>query len=258
MDHYEYLPPLSGQNIRIITESIAAAVGDEITEDVQSKHLITQNGTPGRTWDFINAKIFKRFQGTSIIARPTQRGAWAILLIFNRENGVLYCCMKENNFRRLRKMEPKKRSKHYAAVISHVFNSDLPILNQQTSLFSEENVFDEDTVRKTISGIIKSLGVPTEFVKRHALILFRSGLGYLFSIRCCSINSDFEIVGEHDWSQFIPVQYSAIVEKESQSKSVASMPDRGLSFTNKAKKRSGHKHNLELSEEEQENSNPDD
>lgn len=74
MDDNEYLPPLSEKNIRIITDSIASAVGDEIAEDVQSKNLITQNGTPGRTWDFINSKIFKRFHGTSVIAKPTQRG----------------------------------------------------------------------------------------------------------------------------------------------------------------------------------------
>lgn len=164
--------------------------------------------------------------------------------------------MKENNFRRLQKMEPKKRSKHYTAVISYVFNGDLPILNQQLSLFPEEDIFDEEAVRKAVDGIIKSLGVPTDVIKRHALILFRSGLGQLFSIRCCSINSDFEIVGEHNWSQYIPVQQSAIVEKESSPEVPASTPDRGLTLTDRASKRTGRKHILELPEEEKEDSDP--
>lgn len=240
MKEHSYLPDFPEKTVRDIAESIATAVGDEIVEDVQSKRLITQNGTSGRIWDIIHTNLFNVFRDSTITARPSRRGIWEFLPFFDKQTGVLYCCMKEKNFKRLIKMETRKRNNHYLAAIAHSFNNDLPNFDQQ-SLFPSEDSFDERAISQVIGQIMSDLGIPASIVRRHGVILFQNESGQLLSLRCCAINSSFKIVDSQNWSEFIPVTDSVVVESNLDPHDPHNNPTQHLSLSKKATDRIGQK-----------------
>ncbi|NLI12911.1 DUF5986 family protein [Pelotomaculum propionicicum] len=244
MKGHSYLPSLPENTVRNIAESIATAVGDEIVADVQSKRLITQNGTNGRIWDIIHTNLFNVFRDSTITARPSRRGIWEFLPFFDKQTGVLYCCMKEKNFKRLSKMETNKRNNHYLAAIAYSFNSDLPDFEQQLSLFPREDSFDERAISQVIGQILSDLSIPASIVRRHGLILFQNELGQLLSLHCCAINSSFKIVDSQNWSEFIPVMDSVVVETNLDPHDPHNNPTHHLSLSKKATNRIGRESSI--------------
>jgi hypothetical protein len=244
MKEHSYLPSFPEKTVRDIAESIATAVGDEIVEDVQSKRLVTQNGTSGRIWDIIHTNLFNVFKDSTITARPSRRGIWEFLPFFDKQTGVLYCCMKEKNFKRLTKMETSKRNSHYLAAIAHSFNSDLPDFEQQLCLFPREYSFDERAISQVIGQIMSDLGIPASIVQRHGVILFQNESGQLVSLRCCAINNSFKIVDSQNWSEFIPVMDSVVVETNLDPHDPHNNPTQHLSLSKKATDRIGQKQSI--------------
>jgi len=221
----KYLPETDENLARIFAESISYAIGDGIEEDVQSKELVTRNGDPSRIWDILHTNLVNSLHGLSVIAAPTKRGGWAILPIVDLKSGVLYCCMRENNFKLLSKRKLDKKRQHYLYALAEAFNCDLPFL--QGKLFSsEETNQDKIIVENAICRITADLGISRGIVHRHALVLFHSYDAQLVSLRCCAINSQFEIVEPVDWSQFIPVTESIIPEtSDAIENSKSKLPD---------------------------------
>ena len=207
----KYLPETDEKLMEIFAESISNAIGDGIEEDVQSKGLVTRNGDPSRIWDILHTNLVNSLGGLSVIAAPTKRGAWAILPIVDLSSGVLYCCMRESNYKLISKRNSEKQKQHYLYALTEAFNCDLPFL--QVRLFSSEETNQNKTiVDKAICRITTDLGISPSIVRRHALVLFHSNSAQLVSLRCCAINSQFEIIDSIDWSQYIPVTESIIPE----------------------------------------------
>ncbi len=221
----KYLPETDENLAKIFAESISYAVGDGIEEDVQSKGLVTRNGDPSRIWDILHTNLVNSLHGLSVIAAPTKRGGWAILPIVDLESGVLYCCMRETNFKLVGKRDLEKKKQHYLYALAEAFNCDLPLL--QGRLFSsKETKQDKAIVESAICRITADLGISRGNVRRHALVLFHSNDSQLVSLRCCAINSQFEIVDDVDWSKFIPVTVSIIPETSNAvEKSKSKLPD---------------------------------
>jgi len=239
MDERHILPDLSQKYIQAIADTIVHA-DEEINEEVQKRGLISQNGSPGRFWDIINTDLFGFFSNTDIIANLTLRGGWRMLPFIDKKSGVLYTCMKEKNFKRLVKMDAKKRSAHYLASIAHTLNADIP-KQQQLSMFPMESNFDEESVRKILNRIAADLKVPMNILQRHAVILFQSEMGQLRTLRCCAINSDFEIVGSRDWSDYISVADGYVVEASEGPSFPHNNPTQNLLLSNKAIERKGQR-----------------
>lgn len=207
----KYLPDTEDSLIKIFAHSISNAVGDGIEEDVQSKGLVTRNGDPPRIWDILHTNLVNSLSDSSVIAKPTKRGGWSILPIVDLQTGTLYCCMRENNLKHINKRNSAKKKQHYLFALAAAFNHDLPIMQGQ--LFtSDETKQNQVIVDNAISRICADLNISRGIVQRHALVLFHSNDSQLVSMRCCAINSQFEIIEAIDWSQFIPIAESIVVE----------------------------------------------
>lgn len=207
----KFLPEISSIIACTFASSISNAIGDGISEDVISKGLITKNGNPGRIWDILHTSLVNTLDPAYMVAHPSKRGAWEILPIFDKQTNTLFCCMREKNFASLSRRNHEKQKRHYLYALSKAFNCDLPFLQMRLDI-SEDSNSDSAMIEEAIAKITNDLGIPANIISRHALILFNSVDGQLISLRCCAINSEFEIVESVDWSEYIPANSSAIVE----------------------------------------------
>lgn len=237
----KYLPEFSSEVASVFAKSITNAVGDGISEDVLSKGLVTQNGNAARIWDIIHTNLVKMFRDSHIVAKPSKRGAWEILPVFDKRTGTLFCCMREKNFSSIAKRDTKRQRRHYLHALQMAFNFDLPYLQTKLNIGIDDNENDNLIIEQTISRISDDLGIPKNVITRHALVLFQSFDYQLVSIRCCAVNSQFEIVESIDWSDLIVATASAIVEEVDDKTNTRNMPTQGLKLKKKAEDRLGKK-----------------
>ena len=252
----QYLPEIPSTIATAFANSISNAVGDGINEDVLSKGLVTQNGNPGRIWDILHTSLVNSFDSTYTIAKPSKRGAWEILPVFDKQTATLFCCVREKNFSLLRNRNLAKQKRHYLYALSKAFNNDLPGLQTRLDVFNDNNE-DLDLVNEAINKITGDLGIPANIIRRHALILFYAADYQLLTLRCCAINSMFEVVDSVNWAEFIPDASSAIVDivEDDREKSQASKPR--LKLKEKAESRIGRKSTIAIHQEQEENKNLD-
>lgn len=231
----------SGKLINIIAKSLSEAVGDDIRADVKRNGLITENGTPGRMWDYLNTHVCNNLEQENMLGRPTKRGPWAMVPIIEKDTGFIYSIMTESRFRKLKKTKNKRSRAHYVDALAQTFNLDLP--GQERILIDSEMpvYFDDEYVGRIIEGIFHDLRIPRKTVQRHALVLFSYLNHVLTSLRCCIINDRWEIVCRADWSNYIQSSESAVVEEVADPTSAPNNPAHGLQFTAKAKARIGQK-----------------
>ena len=253
----QYLPEISSVIAQAFANSISNAVGDGINEDVLSKGLITQNGNPGRIWDILHTDLANSLDPACVVAKPSRRGAWKILPVFDKQTGILFCCMREKNFSLLCHRNLAKQKRHYLFALSKAFNNDLPSLQVRLDVFQDNNNDDSDLVKVAIARITDDLGIPANIIERHALILFHAVDNQLLTLRCCAINGMFEIVDSINWDEFIPDISSAIVDtvENDMEKSQAYKPK--LKLKEKAKSRIDRKSSIAIHQEEEENKNLD-
>ena len=107
-----------------------------------------------------------------------------------------------------------------------------------------------DQVNEIVNKIINDLAIPENIVKNHAIILFKSNSYELESIRCCIVNSNLSIVQEDDWSNYIELNESTIMDKVEMPASKNENPSNGLKFRQKAKEKIGQKRLPERKEKE--------
>lgn len=253
----EYLPEIASDVASAFAKSISHAVGDGIIEDVFGKGLITQNGSPARIWDILHTNLAKAFKHSHIVAKPSKRGAWEILPVFDKEINVLFCCMREKNFAAIAKRDPKKRKYHYLNALLQSFNRDLPCGQIKLSIVREAHEDMGDVIASIISRITADLEIPQGLIRRHALVLFHSYDSQLISLRCCAINSQFEIISSLDWSAFIPATASIIAETVEDVTNISNTPAQGLKLKKKAEDRLDKKSNISLYQDNQENEKND-
>lgn len=219
----------------IIAKCLADAVGDDIK--VNSLGLITQNGTPSRIWDLIYTNLHKQFDESDVIADKTKRGAWQLVLVFERSTGTIYSLMREKRFTELKKELPSRRIPHYEDALARVVNgSSNPPLGQ-LSLFPNncKTCFNKNHIKKIVDKILSVLSIPNKLVKQHAIILFQSTDYELSSLRCCIIDSNLEIVNEANWSNYIKASESIVPDIVHDKTSTYIDPTAGLKYKQKAK-----------------------
>lgn len=227
---------------KAIVHSLQSAVGDDIILDVKVNDLDTRNGNANRIWDFINRNVTKNLSYNSyIITGVTKRGSWEMKFIFDKTNGNLYTLMREKRFEQVKKEVPRRKTFHYVQAIAETFNTGLVAVGEQLSLFKEQHYYDKDKIKEVIDKILNDLSIPENIVKNHALILFESNNYELETVRCCVVNSNLSIVEELDWSKFITIGESTIMDSVVDSELKYNNPSSGLKFTQKAKDKKGHK-----------------
>ena len=227
-----------------ITKSISDAVGDDIRRDVIVNELDTNNGTSTRIWDYINRNLGRNLSSEYYITKPTKRGRWEMKPIFDKRSKVLYTIMREERFSQLLTEVLDRDSAHYVQALAHELNVEIAHPNEQLSLFEDTEYFDEDQVRKIVLKINHDLGIPDGIIENHVLVLFSSSNHMMKSIRACVLKGDLTIVADRDWSKFIDVSHSDIVEQNEGIQVV--IPEDTLKFKEKATKRIRDKNKIRM------------
>ncbi len=236
------LSNISGQFKKAIIQSLQSAVGDDIKLDMKINDLDTRNGNANRIWDFINRNVSKKLSYSDyIITGVTKRGSWEMKFIFDKENGILYTLMREKRFDAIRKEVSKRKTFHYVQAIADTFNDGLVGGEEQLSLFKEQYYYDKDKIKSVIDKILKDLSIPESIVRNHALILFDSNSYELESVRCCVVNSNLSIVEDENWSEYVTISDSTIMDSVKIPESKYDNPSNGLKFTQKAKDKKDQK-----------------
>lgn len=197
---------------KMIAKSIVEAIGDDIKLDIIDNDFDTNNGTPARIWDYINRNLGKNLSGEEYSTNTTKCGRWEMKPIFSKNNCVLYTLMREERLIALRKEVKKRKSLHYLQALAYELNADVPKQEIQMGIFVEEENSEEEEVAEIVAGILEDLMIPNNIVKNHVVILFSSSNYVLKSLRICVIKGDLSIVAEKDWSNYIEVTESDVVE----------------------------------------------
>lgn len=248
----------------IIAECVSDAVGNDIRVDIKRNGYVTGNGNPFRIWDFLNTNLSQRFDQKDVFARPTKRGPWSMIAIFDNETGFLYCIMREARFEQLKRELPKRRSAHrnahYEDALVQTLNMDLRALQPTLFVMDESALrFDDAYVQGIVQNILHDLNVPNEIVRRHALILFSSAHYELTSLRCCVLDSNLNIVCGENWNSYIKVCENIVVDEMPDPSPANLAPAVELPLKQKAKDRIGQKRLTKMKKsEEKEKKGPND
>lgn len=231
---------LSETYVRELVALLQYACGDGIKEDIQRQNLITTNSLPTRIWDLLNTALYGKAHTINCIAKPTKRGPWQMLPMFERESGLILNIMREKRFKAVSKLCPSNRKYYYATCLAQILNYDLIAKEKQLCIPEiDQSDIDHQIVQKIVSSILEDLGVPATIVRHHALILFDTFAHEVRSVKCVIVDSALDIVEEKDWSAYLAPTVSIVSETIDNSISAHNNPAQGLRLTTKAKERKG-------------------
>lgn len=243
---------------RFIVRCIQDSVGDDIKGDIRRNQLATTNSIPTRIWDLINTKISENASIYNCTTGKTQRGPWQMILVFDPATGLLLSIMREERYKQLCKMSPRKRKYHYATCLAKRLNPNLQTKEKQTSLhdeigFGEDEIENENgIVEKIVETIFSDIGISAGTIRHHALVLFKSKGYEMHSARCIMVDGNFDVVDVSSWNKYITVKDSDITEQVDSLESADNNPSQGLRFTRKARERAGMRDSISLKKDEEE------
>lgn len=233
---------ISPQNVISIVRGIAAGVGDDTKQVLQREGISARYSTSEKyiKWDLIYRNIRNNLRNSHIFMDFAKIPGWTLLPLFDSIEGNLYLIMKENRFDNILKTHNKRKSLHYIEDAIRTFNKGIESYNQ-ISLFEENE--ETETLSKVLEGILADLSLDRQLIRRFAVILFDELNGELTAVRCCLVDSNYDIVKWEDWSQYIEHNNSVIIEKVTSDEELPSMLSE-LDLTDKAKRKIGQNNNL--------------
>lgn len=222
-----------------IVQCINDAVGDRIKEDVKRHRLVTQNSTPSRIWDLLNTDLCTKFNSPDCMAYKSKRGPWEMVMVYEKCSGFLYSIMREKRYKEVYNKIRHRRRMHYVDILARHLNSDLISTTRQLSFIPTIPVTfeDQDKVVEAVQKLLENLLEDNVVLKRHVLVLFEGANFQLSSVRAVMVNSNLDIVAEEDWSKYISIEESIIVDQVEDANIPFNNPTRGLKLTAKADKR---------------------
>ena len=232
--------------IKDIVSAINKAISEDIVDDYQKLKLnpYRSNSFPQLTWDRINNNLSRI---TYVLGGYTKRGFWNMYSIFDRNTGYLYSFMREKRFYQIAK--EKRHSMHYIQAMATIYNSELE--PNQLSFFPMEP--DKKEAQNIVNLICDSLGISSDIVKLHKVILFSTKNSILTNVSCCTVDRMLEVHETVDLTPFININESIVIEEVEDPVSKMNNPMQGLKFKPKAKERMELNDSLSIIEEDEEN-----
>lgn len=228
-----------------VAKCIANAVGDDIEEDIIRNRLDEKNNSDAnRQWDFLNRNLKEEFlEDYDVVVCKTKRGPWIMSPVFERKTGTLMTLMREERFKGLKSSCLKDENNyHYVAALTSCLNEGLLPETGELTLFELYESEDEKNIKqKIVANILNDLQVSFQKVGMYAVILFESQNRELVSLRCCVLDSMLNIIAEDDWSAYITLRESVVVEQVDAEQKLSNRPNRGLSLKAKAMDKKGQK-----------------
>lgn len=218
------------------------AVGDGIREDIQRNDLLTRNSVPSRIWDLMNTKFAKALETEDCTVATAYRGPWEMVIIFEKTTRFIFTFMREKRFSELRRKQRSRMHMHYIDMLTKQFNKALLADQQQLTLLPH-HFADEERLAELVQGMLHDLGNDVSVVRHHVLVLFDTTGYQLTHIRAIKVTPNLDVAQgcEQDWTKYIAISESSIVEKVEHPESPANNPNRGLKLTTKATERKKNK-----------------
>lgn len=231
----------------IIAKCLSNAVGDDIREDIRHNRLDEHNnGDSHRIWDFINRNLAENFYDAhNTVVAKTKRGSWVMTPVFEETTRTLITLMREARFKQLKAANANGESKfHYVTALTECLNEELITLEGELTLFDfDDNEDDKSQKQQIVGKILNDLQVPLQEVNQYAVVLFETKNYELFSLRCCILDSNLDIIAQEDWSNYIAVRESVVVEQINTEDEIQNRPNRGIGLKEKAIAKKGQKRN---------------
>ncbi len=220
-----------------IIDGVSSGLGDDTKQILQKENIDIRysNSKKDLKWDLLHRNIRQNLVGSHIMAEFAKVPGWKILPLFDTVEGNLYLLMKEYRFNNILKTRKKRTKDHYMEELVKTFNMGIEDF-QQISFVENDTLPVE--VSKVISSILSDISLEKDLIKRFAVILFDDLNDELVSMRCCILDSNFNIVHQENWSQYIKHNDSIITEKVEPEESLPSMLS-NLDLTEKAKRKIG-------------------
>lgn len=234
LENFNFIP--TKEKISII-DGVSAGLGDDTKQILQKENINPKysNSKKDLKWDLLHRNIRQNLKGSHIMAEFAKVPGWKILPLFDTIEGNLYLLMKEYRFNNILKTRKKRSKDHYMEELVKTFNLGIEDF-QQISFVENDSLPLE--VSKVISNILSDISLEKDLIQRFAVILFDDLNDELVSMRCCILDSNFNIVRQDNWSQYIKHDDSIITEKVEPEESLPSMLS-DLDLTEKAKRKIG-------------------
>jgi hypothetical protein len=217
------------------------SIGDFMKEEIIRLNLISGNYKSGLFWSKLNTKVNEVIglsDGKSIVMRS---GYHEFLLV--GQDGYKLTFMRESRFRDVQAAVKMEGKLSYQNLLVQQNNSGLEAEVAQMSLFPMHE-YDAEEMSERFDKLFYKAQEINSTVGYYVMILFDIDSAYeLRKIKAVIVDPNFDCVEEQDWSHFIPVKETAIVEKVSNSESPSNTPSRGMSLTSKALERKMHQVN---------------
>ena len=225
-----------------LVAAIEEAVGDDIKRDVRSNHLVTQNSTPSRIWDFINTSIAEDASDNECLVSITQRGPWNMVVLYDTESKYVITIMREERLSEISRTLNRRKSLHYLQAFTRCYNKDLYASGKQISMSEEENALNDayEEAEEIVQKMLESVHSTEKLtIERHVLVLFGATNFQLTNIRAVMIDTDLDIVCEKSWNKYISASESIVADVVDHTIDDAAYnsPTHGLKFKAKAMER---------------------
>ena len=218
-----------------IVSSIHSGVEEMREEVALTKHqYVTNIQETGKFWDILNTRIYKSLQPQECALSIRRIGFWQFLLASYNPTGMKFSFMKERRFRDMQSEIKRQGKLTYPNIMVQTLNKDLQADTYQMTLFPIHN-YDKETLAERVEALIKDFLCDGIAIGHYMLVLFDCDASYeLRGVRAVIVDPNLNIVEQIDWSQYIPVKESSIVEKVSDPALPSNNPSRGLTLTDKA------------------------
>lgn len=240
-----------------IAKCLSNAVGDDIKDDIRYNRLDENNNSNShRIWDIINRNLSDELNDAhNAVVAKTKRGSWIMVPVFETKTKTLMTLMREERFKQL-KIANDENQNHYVKALTDCLNEDLLPLEGELLLFDfSDSKKDSDQKKKIVENILIDLQVPLHEINQYAVILFASKNYELQSLRCCILNSSLDIIAQDDWSNYIKVSESIVVEQVNVEDEIVNHPHRGIGLKEKAISKKGQKRKYARKKQEGEEKN---
>jgi electron transfer flavoprotein alpha subunit len=183
----------------------------------------------------MNSNLLRKLETENCTVAIAHRGPWQMLVIYEKTSHCIITFMREKRFAELCKAQRRRSHMHYLDMLAKQFNKDLQANQQQCSLFPH-SFSDENLLPELVQTLLSDLGGDVTVVRNHVLVLFETSGYQLSHIRAVKITPNLDIAQncDQDWSQYISVNESTVVEKVTNPVAPEFQPSGGLKLKPKA------------------------
>ena len=218
MSRQGILDSISPDVMQTVYQCIFQGIGEDYQEAETHLGLKTHICRPFMTWDLINRNLINKFGTENVLCSTAKRGMWEVLLLFDKESGLLLSFMRDSRFKILQKSKRDKKPQYVEALL--LCNSELQSSTaQQSFLTFEEQPEDKERLKSILNELCVNFSEPVlDAVTQHGLIVFSSKFGQVSTLDAYILDRNWDIVMQKDWMNSLKPVISNAIETISETK----------------------------------------